>query len=793
MVVSGLKVEFDEWQGNIQNSNNSEISKAEYKGTIEVVVLRCYPSEGSSSRSSNNKNQGKGPRGGGSDVSQKQREKKYSTQETQICVGGDGTWEDSIQPLNHNGARRLGIQMTGSSSGMYLPRNTNALNQNLTPPSSSRSDNLMDHPTPQQQAQTHSEPGERIIPTSGISHGDSKNRAILLKQELREFKAMDILTAVDEQAKSSDKPRQAPKILPKEPDEASDDLTAGSKLPGTWTEEWTANVEKLNDSGIGTHADNGCAQSTNLGADNDSWADQVEAFDFDKDEVSAKDVKEMQYISPQWTKSVYTPKANRETFREPTLLVPEPGPHDNEFPALDLAGRNWDSHPTLNGTGDADDAPNSTACGHNQFAVNKSGFADLKKAAERAETSKRRENQDSTKFTARAPFHSDPDVKQVPHHPVEYKHPVRSQISQKEASDTDPRRQASSSKHPSNARLEPTHPGDGTAKDELANTMPIGKAERKNVHYQIQSGKPTTYVHKTASPAYMDTAENPYALFTFHYRSVGKLLANPIELNVTLTAKALLEKELNITVIEVEAEEKERLQTLPKDEIIEYYLRAKALAQKQQTNAVASNENQGGWTGSVQSPGSVAGSVKSANGNADGFETANYDATSPAAHDVANHNPDSSSHENQKHSNRGRSQNRNRSQKGKQKSKNNSTNESVGGTNHGLEWNDTGVQSTAHNPNDSEQWNQGDRANGSWNQAETGNDNWDQTGTAKHNWNQTSTGNENWNGIGVGIESWNGGEQDEQANGGWNGGGESNMRGDQAWESNGGGAGETTW
>ena len=425
MVVSGLKVEFDEWQGNIQNSNNSEISKAGYKGTIEVVVLRCYPSEGSSSRSSNNKNQGKGPRGGGSDVSQKQREyeveqsysrgsslttkKGKNTQpkrlkvcsaisgensskltRTIVCVGGDGTWEDSIQPLNHNGARRLGIQMTGSSSGMYLPRNTNALNQNLTPPSSSRSDNLMDHPTPQQQAQTHSEPGERIIPSSGISHGDSKNRAILLKRELREFKAMDILTAVDEQAKSSDKPRQAPKILPKEPDEASDDLTAGSKLPGTWTEEWTANVEKLNDSGIGTHADNGCAQSTNLGADNDSWADQVEAFDFDKDEVSAKDVKEMQYISPQWTKSVYTPKANRETFREPTLLVPEPGPHDNELPALDLAGRNWDSHPTLNGTGAADDAPNSTACGHNQFAVKKSGFADLKKAAERAETSKRR-------------------------------------------------------------------------------------------------------------------------------------------------------------------------------------------------------------------------------------------------------------------------------------------------------------------------------------------------------------------------------------------------------------------
>ena len=46
-------------------------------------------------------------------------------------------------------------------------------------------------------------------------------------------------------------------------------------------------------------------------------------------------------------------------------------------------------------------------------------------------------------------------------------------------------------------------------------------AQRKRVSHQVQTGKPMVYAHKSASPRYMDTHDNPYAVFVFQYRSKG--------------------------------------------------------------------------------------------------------------------------------------------------------------------------------------------------------------------------------------------------------------------------------
>ena len=46
-------------------------------------------------------------------------------------------------------------------------------------------------------------------------------------------------------------------------------------------------------------------------------------------------------------------------------------------------------------------------------------------------------------------------------------------------------------------------------------------AQRHWMSHQVLLGKPAAYMHKTSKPKYIDTHENPYAVFVFHYRSRG--------------------------------------------------------------------------------------------------------------------------------------------------------------------------------------------------------------------------------------------------------------------------------
>ena len=51
--------------------------------------------------------------------------------------------------------------------------------------------------------------------------------------------------------------------------------------------------------------------------------------------------------------------------------------------------------------------------------------------------------------------------------------------------------------------------------------VPKEIAQRQMMSHQVLLGRPTTYLHKMSKPKYMDTHENPYAAFIFHYRSKG--------------------------------------------------------------------------------------------------------------------------------------------------------------------------------------------------------------------------------------------------------------------------------
>ena len=51
--------------------------------------------------------------------------------------------------------------------------------------------------------------------------------------------------------------------------------------------------------------------------------------------------------------------------------------------------------------------------------------------------------------------------------------------------------------------------------------VPRDVAQRHWMSHQVLLGKPAAYMHKTSKPKYIDSHENPYAVFVFHYRSKG--------------------------------------------------------------------------------------------------------------------------------------------------------------------------------------------------------------------------------------------------------------------------------
>ena len=90
-------------------------------------------------------------------------------------------------------------------------------------------------------------------------------------------------------------------------------------------------------------------------------------------------------------------------------------------------------------------------------------------------------------------------------------------------------------------------------------SIPTEVAQRNMMSHQVRPGRPAAYTHKSNKPKYMDTLDNPYAVFLFKYRD-----------------KEIIEHMLETTITEPEMDEKARLASLSKHELIDELIKTKS-------------------------------------------------------------------------------------------------------------------------------------------------------------------------------------------------------------------------
>ena len=95
--------------------------------------------------------------------------------------------------------------------------------------------------------------------------------------------------------------------------------------------------------------------------------------------------------------------------------------------------------------------------------------------------------------------------------------------------------------------------------EEPVYSIPVEVARRNMMSHQVRPDRPAAYTHKRNKPKYMDTHENPYAVFLFKYRD-----------------KEIIEHMLETTISEPEVDEKARLASLSKQELIDELIKTKS-------------------------------------------------------------------------------------------------------------------------------------------------------------------------------------------------------------------------
>lgn len=123
------------------------------------------------------------------------------------------------------------------------------------------------------------------------------------------------------------------------------------------------------------------------------------------------------------------------------------------------------------------------------------------------------------------------------------------------------------------SKLTPMDPADGIW--EPLCRVPMGVARQNNLSHQVHLSQPAQYSHRQSSPTYMDSFENPYAVFVFHYRSKGMLRRANWNGRPSSSPAEILEQILQRELDEPEMAEKKRLAELSKEELIEEVLKAK--------------------------------------------------------------------------------------------------------------------------------------------------------------------------------------------------------------------------
>ena len=96
-------------------------------------------------------------------------------------------------------------------------------------------------------------------------------------------------------------------------------------------------------------------------------------------------------------------------------------------------------------------------------------------------------------------------------------------------------------------------------KDNPIYTLPSEIATRENLTHQVRPVKGAAYRHKCERPQYLDTYEEPYALFVFKYREQSVI-------------EGMVGRKLDVPT-ETEEQQRERLKRMTKDEIVEEVLK----------------------------------------------------------------------------------------------------------------------------------------------------------------------------------------------------------------------------
>lgn len=95
--------------------------------------------------------------------------------------------------------------------------------------------------------------------------------------------------------------------------------------------------------------------------------------------------------------------------------------------------------------------------------------------------------------------------------------------------------------------------------EEPVYSIPAEIAHRNMMSHQVRPGRPAAYTHKRNRPKYIDTHESPYAVFLFKYRD-----------------KEIIERMLQTTITEPVVDEKARLASLSKQELIDELVKTKS-------------------------------------------------------------------------------------------------------------------------------------------------------------------------------------------------------------------------
>lgn len=294
-------------------------------------------------------------------------------------------------------------------------------------------------------------------------------------------------------------------------------------------------------------------------------------------------------------------------------------------------------------------------------------------------------------------------------------------------------------------------------KDNPVYTLPSEIAARENLTHQVRPVKGAAYRHKCERPRYLDTHDEPYALFVFKYREQSVI-------------EGMVGRKLDVPT-ETEEQQRERLKRMTKDEIVEEVLkqRREGVTLPTETTTLEAGKDAAN-THSASAPGWD--SLKA-------WAADNIPAQANAAGDSWGKNPkgaattwtaDTSAKvsDQKKDTNKTQADNFGNNQSGGNDWKNDEIkNDSWGNTN--------------DNGNGNDKWGNNDDANGngSSNSSENkhdaadGNENWGATSDADqtNNWNdkQDDSGNNNDAWDSNGKDDWKAADQDG-GNGGGNGG-----------------------